>query len=524
MHQSHIDNHFRSSLANHQVALDKDALWAAINKETNRPIIGAGWKSVGIKGLGGLALLSLIVSSILWLYPSAHPLNSKAPNALPAVNATSINNPNNNQNNNNQNNNPALILDTNEIAEANHPEYQAPKSDNGDKSNDVTHKSPDSNSNTLRNNIIKDDQAQSNNNNTSINTINNSPRPKLHTKAKPFSSSNALPQNLSLEKSSSPWLDNVYDINATITQETRKIEKGSLNQSLVNQDVLNQSDIHQALTPVGSIQKMKPLNTLALTNNPLVYERALPNNKKKVECYEYGKKKKSLSLEVYSSLDGVNSRLSADNESQEYLTERDRTQKQREGYRAGLRAKFNLLKNVNIKVGLEAGMIRERFQRETSESVTEIMPDQLLEIIMQGDSTIYIYGDAPVTTLTTTTWDIANSYRSLDIPITLGYELDFKKFTCGIDLGASYNILYDFKGYLINPADTPVASPDYFRANIKTSLIGGLSINYAMNDNYYLFGFTSMKYNMSNINNASNSINQKNTRLGLGFGLGYILR
>lgn len=500
MQQSHIDSIFRSGLINHKTALDKDALWAAINQEPNKPKGVLGWARVKKWGLLSIAALGILVSGLLWLYPPAETLQHTAATKVPlevehkATNTTIINII--------KNNIEAQTLPNTKVEndKLQHSALHNARQEAIPKAITETKKSRHKNTTQKNNNSIvtpvsnkQIDQAQiktRNTTKTAIGPIENQDQ----------ISSTGTKNTIQAQKSRAPALEKEEEFDKKV--KTKVVSK--------------------ILKPTS---QFKMLSMLDSHLTPLVYKRPVPNNNnnnnKKIECYEYGKKKRGMRLEFYGSIDGIQKNLTAISENQEYITNRKNSQKQQEGYRAGVRAKFYLFQNFNIKLGIEAGLTKERFQRETTETITEIKPDQLLEKIIKNDTTIYIYGDAPVTSLITTAWDVGNSYRSLDIPMTIGYEFIFKKLTYGIDIGASYNILYDFKGYLIDTNDMPVSTPDYFKSKINTSMLGGLSINYQMKDNYYLFAFTSIKHNLKNINNTINEAEQKNTRLGIGIGIGY---
>ena len=89
-----------------------------------------------------------------------------------------------------------------------------------------------------------------------------------------------------------------------------------------------------------------------------------------------------------------------------YLTERKATQTQLEGYRAGLRLKYLTRSGFYLKTGLEVGIVKERFDRVITEEREEILPNQLLEVITQSDTTIYVYGNKPVTIIESKSWKV----------------------------------------------------------------------------------------------------------------------
>ncbi len=254
--------------------------------------------------------------------------------------------------------------------------------------------------------------------------------------------------------------------------------------------------------------------------SPLNYNRPPFSRNDKIECYDHRKKVHPFYLEVYSSVDFIKNWLSANgNEELSYLNERKATQTQLQGYRAGLRLKYLTRSGLYFKAGVEFGAIRERFDRSETTEKTEILPNQLLETITQADTTIYIYGDAPVTIVETTSWKVWNTYKTVGIPVLLGYQTELKKFNLGIELGAIYNVLYKFEGMLLDKTLVPTMDPDFFKNRINTSLTGGLSLGYKLNSRYTAMAYTSFKHNLSDINNQYNPITQSNSKIGIGIGL-----
>jgi len=298
-----------------------------------------------------------------------------------------------------------------------------------------------------------------------------------------------------------------------------------------NDSSLNQLDADKATsTPYQTIEQNSTqvgLNSLDLISpSALEFSYSQPDISamlliptKEVECYDYNKKKGIFSAEVYGLVDYVHNRMTSNAEQEAYLSERKKSQTQLEGYRSGIRLKYRLPIGLYVKSGIEAGLIRERFRVSVFETTVETLPNQLLETIEKNDSTIYIYGNKEVTIDTEKRWRIENSYRSIGVPVLLGYEFNKGKFLLGLEGGAIYNLGYYFSGHLLDNASAPVDDPDFFKPRISTSLTGGLALGYSIHQKYNLVAYCSMKHNLNSINTEENLIDQKNSRIGLGVGL-----
>jgi len=204
-----------------------------------------------------------------------------------------------------------------------------------------------------------------------------------------------------------------------------------------------------------------------------------------------------------------------------YLNQRKNTQKVQVSNRSGLQFKIRHKSGVYAKFGAEIGFLRERFFHETRDTVTEILPDQLLNIDVDtnGDTT-RTYGNAPVTTISNKTWKINNTLRTIGIPVLVGYQNKFNKLNIGFEIGALYNINHNFEGWLLGPTSNPIEVQDYFITSNDLNLTGGININYELSKKYSAFIMSSFRQNLNKINQENtNYINQRNTILGIGVGI-----
>ncbi len=479
MDQDRLDQLFKDSLYDHKTEIDKDQLWAAINKTQRRK---AGW-------LNSVKLLSLIVivGIVVSLYLSNMNSDSGLSSEYISEQNTSVT-----KNIPQAEAQPVTNKDISEVLEE--------KSNNNINQITTTRKNSDYSKTTLKGNknktLSQSTNLKSNSSSTtirkasSVNTNNSSEQKTVTT--------SLIGKPLPVEH------------NTSTARTTKTIKQNSGEQ--IKQTAIAQKSV---LNSIASIVINEPAY--------LDYQHPAILRNDKIQCYDHRKKIHPLYAEIYSSVDYVNNRFSATSENLEYKEERDATQTQLEGYRAGLRLKFLTRSGLYLKTGVELSAIRERFDRRETIERTEIRPNQLLEVITQSDTTIYIYGDAPVQIQENKIWKVWNTYRTVGIPLLIGYQSDFGKFTYGIDLGGIYNLHYDFEGMLLDSSFTPVAQPDYFKSRISSSLTGGLNIGYNLTDRLGVMAYTSFKHNLSNINQSSNKVQQANSRLGLGLALQFRL-
>jgi len=308
---------------------------------------------------------------------------------------------------------------------------------------------------------------------------------------------------------------------------------GTTSTTILQSDLRNNIStiIQKEISQLSGLSIMKVM--ASLSNNQYrsgeYYTDGLPGKdicfrkNKSVECYDYNPKKIHYSILAYTTADYYMKNLSAITEltPENYLNQRKNTQKVQVSNRSGLQFKIRHKSGVYAKFGAEIGFLRERFFHETRDTVTEILPDQLLNIDVDtnGDTT-RTYGNAPVTTISNKTWKINNTLRTIGIPVLVGYQNKFNKLNIGFEIGALYNINHNFEGWLLGPTSNPTEVQDYFITSNDLNLTGGININYELSKKYSAFIMSSFRQNINKINQENtNYINQRNTILGIGVGI-----
>lgn len=118
-----------------------------------------------------------------------------------------------------------------------------------------------------------------------------------------------------------------------------------------------------------------------------------------------------------------------------------------------------------------------------------------------------------------------NRFQTFDVPVILGYEMDFKNFVLHVNTGAYINLFFEKKGFILSPDLNPVslASRDAeefgvyspFRNHVGASLYGSIGINYKLGSNVQLIIEPHFKRNLKSITLDNYPLNQKYTTTGL---------
>lgn len=521
MGQDQLDKYLKEQLGDHQTPIDSDALWSSIQAEQKQdidPVMKSRlenhiseidsqmiWNNISSQLVSkpnywkiALALLSLLImSSIIGLMMSDRNTNvSREYNTYKeGINTINLSNINENYNTkaiNESSTNVGSLNSESILIQSNH-----------------TRNNTYDNSLTLNNNYT-------NNTKSTLQSESNL------TDSYP-SKSWATSVNSDFNTTSSRYYNSTSSTD--IQKKTIASRSGADNNETVTSSSLSTN--HESISNLSVLHtnQLDGLNTGLLSAEDFM--DGLPakehcfNNNKSVECYDYSPKKILYALQAYTTADYYNRELVPSTEtSLSYLDNRKNTQKVQISNRTGLLLKIKHSKGIYIKTGIEAGFLRERFSHTTRDTVTEILPDQLINIHISNGDTTLTFGNAPVTTISSKNWRVNNTFSTVGIPILFGYEKEFKKFSLGADAGVLYNIHRKFEGWLLGQPNDPVDAKSFFTTTNDLNITGNMNLSFFLSERFRLFGLASFRQNIDNINQKDmNDIDQKNTTYGLGLGI-----
>ncbi len=200
-------------------------------------------------------------------------------------------------------------------------------------------------------------------------------------------------------------------------------------------------------------------------------------------------------------------------------------EKSREGYHAGIYAKFSNAKwPVYVQAGLSQDHITERMKLEynytrmdTTQGIISITTSE------NGDTITAIIGD--IITETEVSGRKIKHYRlrTIDVPVTVGYSLPLNRFTLDIEGGVLFNLGMRNTGSILadqnNFDDVEVMTP--FKSRIGISYLGGISLGYHLTPRSKLYLNTKFRIIPDEFNRINNSLIQKYNLAGLNVGYGY---
>lgn len=219
-------------------------------------------------------------------------------------------------------------------------------------------------------------------------------------------------------------------------------------------------------------------------------------------------------LELYVGPDYV-FRSFSDTANSVYKQKRKESTKFSSAFSFGLRYTKLFNNFVSIRAGINYSQVNEKFNYEQGHIV------QTVNIYDENGNVIGSYATTSTRYKTT-----HNRYHTIDIPVTVGYEMGNDRLRANINAGVVLNIYSWQKGDLLDYNYEPVnittgksSSPYQFKTNAGLGVIAGASVYYRLTGRLHLMAEPYIRYNFSAANKADITLKQKFTTAGVKFGL-----
>ncbi|MBK8710665.1 MAG: hypothetical protein IPL97_02095 [Niastella sp.] len=198
-----------------------------------------------------------------------------------------------------------------------------------------------------------------------------------------------------------------------------------------------------------------------------------------------------------------------------YIQTRKTSSQIKSAFSAGIRYTRVFNNGMSVRGGINVRQINESFHYKQG-TISQV----IFIIDNNGDTTgSYISQSTRYKTY-------PNRYRSIDIPISVGYEMGNGRFHANLNIGAVINILNSQKGYVVDEYNNIIELSNSKKNNIysyktKTGLgfIGAASVYYKLNENLHLMAEPYFKYSFNSITKEQISLEQRNQVAGLKLGL-----
>ena len=309
-----------------------------------------------------------------------------------------------------------------------------------------------------------------------------------------------------------PSIDNTEDL---VSINNKKNKHKNLNahkkvhiQNAEIDEMLDENDVYLKKNLDFQAEFLKKSSLISLKVN------AKPLPKLTIPCPDFNDKENKSYVDIYSSVDFINRQFS-DSANSIYLKNRNEVTTSQLSFSAGLRYVKEFGNHINFSAGLNFSQINEQFKFSKGNII------QIIYVTNASGDTIDIYKTESTRYKTT-----YNKYRTIDLPITIGYGWKKNNWDFIVNAGVVMNIVSFYKGDILNSDLQPITmnastlSKDYqLKTNIGLGFIGSMSIVRQLNNKFSVFTEPYFRYNFSLMNKESNHFKQRFTTSGLRLGI-----
>ncbi|SRR6266496_1421609 len=232
----------------------------------------------------------------------------------------------------------------------------------------------------------------------------------------------------------------------------------------------------------------------------------------------------NLSLEVYVSPDIPFSKTSSTNTA--YLQRKDNASKMQLSYTVGFKLSTLFGDHILAKIGFQYAQINEKFSY-TNKNAIRTVPVVIQRSFADGYGGIRTVLDTSNLMQAGTQYKLTyNHYKSIDVPILIGYETAGDRFKAALSTGIILNMKTSYNGDILDASLTPVDinSINVYKSNTGLSFYFGLGLATRLNNSLQLFTEPYIRYRFTNMTGTYQPLRQKINVGGLSFGLKYNFR
>lgn len=206
-----------------------------------------------------------------------------------------------------------------------------------------------------------------------------------------------------------------------------------------------------------------------------------------------------------------------------YLQQKDSSESMQIGYAAGVNIVKPISEHFVLKTGVWVSQINERFSFKTENEIKTTTVVTVRNIIRAPGDTLRISDTSSVQQIGYKNTVVGNRYKTLDIPVIIGYEFGKGSLKFGINAGVIVNVKHGFEGAVYDSSLTAITvnkeTNNVYKTNIGLGLYAGFRIAKDLNDKTQLFIEPHFRYNLSNMTTPNTSFNQKINVTGVNIGL-----
>ncbi len=324
-------------------------------------------------------------------------------------------------------------------------------------------------------------------------------------------------------------VNNSNNVNSTVTDNTvNTTNSNGISKTDTDETSFEFIEPYQTnlLTAVTIPSAPMPLNSLFdLTGKQLIAGNHTKQFKNVIICPSDRKNRNTdWHLEVYASPDLAFRSVTNNSASSSFLLRKDSSESMRIGYTAGIRLVKPITENILLKTGLQYSQINQKYVYRTENEVKTTTVVSVRTIIRAPGDTVIVRDTSILQQIGYKNNTVINRFRSVDIPVTVGYQFGNEDLKIGINAGVIFNVSSWYQGVILDSslATVPLVkgSPAMiYKNNIGLGLYGGISIVKRLSDDMHVFAEPYFRYNLSNMTTPQSSYNQKFSLGGISIGL-----
>lgn len=200
-----------------------------------------------------------------------------------------------------------------------------------------------------------------------------------------------------------------------------------------------------------------------------------------------------------------------------YMQKRKESTRFSSAFSAGLRYTRVFANGMSFRTGINYSQVNEKFKFVQGNII------QVVYITDAGGDTTGSY-----TTTSTRYKTTYNKFRTIDVPVLIGYEMGNEKIHTNINAGVVINAYSWFEGDVLDKTLQPVnistggsSSPYQYKTNIGLGFLGAVSFYYKINQRLHVLAEPYFRFNFSPASRSELTFKQKYSTTGLRLGVRY---
>ena len=212
--------------------------------------------------------------------------------------------------------------------------------------------------------------------------------------------------------------------------------------------------------------------------------------------------------------------------SQQYLKQKDSAERMQVGFTAGVRLVKPLNNHLQLTTGLQYSQINQKYVYRSENEIKLTPVVTVRTIIRAPGDTVTVRDTSIVQTIGFKNKVEKNRYRSIDIPILLGYQFGRGSVKVGINAGVIVNVSSWYEGVILDSslAIVPLQKgSQVYKSKVGLGLYAGINVTKELNKDMQLFVEPYYKHSLNNITTGSLPYQQKFGTAGVLMGVRWSL-